>query len=452
MKRRKASPARKAAFFIILAIIVCLVTVTITGLTLGSGVAVKSAKNIRTGIDIRGGVNATFVPADSTITPTEQQLESARAIFETRLDSENILDYTITTDTDNKAVIVEFPWKEDEKDYDPQAAIDELGATANLTFCSLVEDDEGNPLDADGKKITESGNDPAPKEVLLQGNDIQSSSTDYQDGKYVVTLSFTDEGKEKFKQATTTYLNDYIGIYLDDQAISWPTVNSTIEDGQAIIEGSFTAETAKSLSSKINAGALPYAMTSSNYNAVSATMGTKALKVMLIAGLITLILVCLFMLIVYRMPGFVACLNLLAQVSIQLLLFANLGLTITLPGIAGIILAIGMCVDSNVIIAERIREELRKGKSLIGAIDTGYGRALTAIADCNITTAIVALLLIFFGTGAVLSFGYTLLIGIVLSFLISVLVSKWMIRSISSYGIFKNPKLYGYKEEVGKND
>lgn len=446
MKRRKASPARKAAFFIILAIIVCLVTVTITGLKFGSGTAVKSAKNIRTGIDIRGGVNATFVPADEKITPTDEQLESARAIFETRLDAENILDYTITTDTNNKAVIVEFPWKEDEKDFDPQAAIDELGATANLTFCSLVKDSEGNLLDAEGKKITESGKDPVAKDVLLQGSDIQSSSTDYQDGKYVVTLSFTEEGKTKFKEATTTYLNDYIGIFLDNTAISWPTVNSTIEDGQAIIEGNFTADSAKSLSGKINAGALPYAMTSSNYNAVSATMGTKALKVMLLAGLITLILVCLFMLIMYRMPGLVACLNLAAQISIQLLIFANLGLTITLPGIAGIILAIGMCVDSNIIISERIREELQKGKSLVGAIDAGYGRALTAIADCNITTAIVALLLIFFGTGAVLSFGYTLLIGIVLSFLISVLVSKWMIKSVSSYQVFKNPKLYGYKE------
>ena len=150
MKRRKASTARKVSFFIIFAIIACLVTLALTGLSIGSKTYVKSAKNIRTGIDIRGGVNATFVPAEEGVTPTAEQLESARAIFETRLDSEGILDYTITTDSENKAVIVEFPWKEDEKNFDAQAAIDELGATANLTFCSLVEDSDGNPLDADG--------------------------------------------------------------------------------------------------------------------------------------------------------------------------------------------------------------------------------------------------------------------------------------------------------------
>ncbi|MBQ6947769.1 MAG: SecD/SecF family protein translocase subunit, partial [Clostridia bacterium] len=254
-----------------------------------------------------------------------------------------------------------------------------------------------------------------------------------------------------FKEATTTYLNDFIGIYLDDVAISWPTVNSTIDTGEAVIEGDFDSEAAQDLASKINAGALPYAMTSSNYSAISATMGSKALTVMLYAGLVAAIFICLLMLITYRLPGFVACINLLLQLCIQLLIFSNFGLTITLPGIAGVILSIGMSVDSNVIIAERIREEMRKGKSVIGAIDTGYGRALTAIIDCNITTVIVALLLIFLGTGSVLSFGYTLLIGIILNFFVSVLVSKQMLRSLSSYNFLKNPKLYGYKE-VRNND
>lgn len=451
MRKRKVSLARYLAFFIILAITLCVAAMVGFGLTIGDTTYVKSAKDIRTGIDIRGGVNATFVPADESITPTDEQLESARAIFETRLDSEGILDYTITTDADHHAVIVEFPWKSDEKDYDPQAAIDELGATANLTFCSLKKDSDGNPVDTEGVSILTSGNAPAPDEVLLSGKDIKSSAAVYQDGQYLVSLQFTDEGTEAFKNATTTYLNDYIGIYLDDVAISWPTVNSTIDNGEAVIEGSFTSDDAKDLANKINAGALPYAMTSSNYNAVSATMGSKALSVMLYAGLAAAIAICLLMLIVYRLPGFVACINLLLQLSIQLLIFSNLGLTITLPGIAGVILSIGMSVDSNVIIAERIREEMRKGKSVVGAIDTGYGRALTAIVDCNITTAIVALLLIFFGTGSVLSFGYTLLIGIILNFLVSVLVSKMMLRSLSSYKFLKNPKLYGYKE-VQSND
>lgn len=451
MRKRKVSLARYLAFFIVLAITLCVAAMAWFGLTVGDTTYVKSAKDIRTGIDIRGGVNATFVPAEEGVVPTAEQLESARAIFETRLDSEGILDYTITTDSEHHAVIVEFPWKSNEKDYDPQAAIDELGETANLTFCSLKKDGEGNPVDVDGNNINTSGKAPAPDKVLLSGKDIKSSTAVYQDGQYLVALEFTDEGTEAFKQATTTYINDFIGIYLDDVAISWPTVNSTIDNGEAVIEGSFTSEDAQDLANKINAGALPYAMTSSNYNAISATMGSKALTVMLYAGLAAAILICVLMLVVFRLPGFVACINLLLQLCIQLLIFANFGLTITLPGIAGVILSIGMSVDSNVIIAERIREEMRKGKSVLGAIDTGYGRALTAIVDCNITTIIVALLLIFLGTGSVLSFGYTLLIGIILNFLVSVLVSKLMLRSLCSYNFLKNPKLYGYKE-VRTND
>lgn len=444
MKKRKVSAARKSAFFIIFVVALCVVALAVFGLSIGDKTFVQSAKNIRTGIDIRGGVNATFVPADDSITPTNDQLEAARAIFESRLDGEGILDYTITTDPENMGVIVEFPWRSDEKDFDAQAAINELGETADLTFCSLKKNSDGElEMDANSKPIAD--------EVLLSGKDIKSSTAEYQEGEYVVALKFNDEGKEIFKQATTTYLNDYIGIFLDENAISWPTVNTTIEDGNAIISGSFTMDSAKDLANKINAGALPYAMTSSNYSAVSATLGTKALSVMLYAGLATLIFICLFMLIMYRLPGFVACINLIIQLAAQLLIFSNLGLTITLPGIAGIILAIGMSVDSNVIISERIREEMRKGKSVVGAIDTGYGRALTAIVDCNITTAIVALLLMIFGSGSVLSFGYTLLIGIILNFLVSVLASKWMLRSLSSYNFCKNPKFYGYKE-VQNND
>ncbi len=458
MRRRKVSLGKRLAFFIIFAITIIAVLLAGFGLRSGDTPYIKSAKEIRTGIDIRGGVNATFVPADENIVPTDEQLEAARTIFETRLEDDGIMDYTITTDNNNKAIIVEFPWKVGETDFDPQAAIQELGETANLTFCSLKKNAQGQIIDAEGHVMPdENGNGsaefiaPVADVELLSGKHIKSSAPAYQEGKAVVSLEFTDEGKEVFAKATTDYINDYIGIFLDGEAISWPKVNSTITDGQAIIEGGFTNETATQLANRINAGALPYALTSSNYNSVTATMGSKALNVMLLAGLITLIVIALFMLTMYRLPGFVACVNLVLQLAIQLLLFANLDLTITLPGIAGVILSIGMSVDSNVIISERIREEMRKGKSLIGAVDTGYGKALSAIIDCNITTAVVAILLIIFGSGAVLSFGYTLLIGIVLNFFVSVLASKWMLRSLSSYNFLKNPKLYGYKE-VENND
>lgn len=442
MKRQKESTMRKLAFFIVLVLILSIAAATLFGLKIGDNTILKSVRDIRTGIDIRGGVNAVFVPAEEGVTPTETELEAARAIFETRLESNGILDYTITTDTAQGSIIVEFPWRADEKDFNAQQAIDELGATAKLSFWALKMDGDTLALDDDDMPIKE--------EMVLEGKHVKKAAPAFYNGDHLVTLELTTEGTKLFADATKKYLNKVIGIYMDDELLSYPTVNEAITDGQAQISGMGTANDASKLSASINAGALPYSLTSSNYSSISATLGTRALDIMIFAGIITFAIIFLFMLFVYRLPGIVAVLNLLLQISLQLLIFSNLGLTLTLPGIAGIILAIGMNVDTNIIISERIKEELSKGKSLFGAIDTAYSRAWNAILDCNITTAIVGLLLIFFGSGSMLSFGYTLIIGIITNFFIGFFISRIMTRSIITYKAFKKLWLYGYKEVAAK--
>ena len=278
----------------------------------------------------------------------------------------------------------------------------------------------------------------------MNGSNVSKAEAVYYNGQYNVALEFDAEGTKIFPDSTA--VNDYIGILMDETLISVAQLNEEITGGQGVITGNFTAEETRDLASKINSGALPFTMESTNYSSVSATMGTNALNIMMLAGLIALCIIFIFMCAYYRLPGVVASITLLLQTAGQLLIFHMMGLTLTLPGIAGIILSIGMGVDSNIIISERIKEEINAGKTLKGAISAGYNRAFSAVLDCNVTTAVIGILLIIFGTGAMLSFAYTLLIGIVLNFGLSIISSKLMIQSLSCYKVFSNPKFYGYKK------
>ncbi|MFR7459408.1 MAG: preprotein translocase subunit SecD [Subdoligranulum sp.] len=321
-------------------------------------------------------------------------------------------------DYNKDRIIVRFPWKSDETDFDPQQAIDEIGTTAEMVFR------KGST--ADGEEI-------------LTGDDVQSATAGYdQTQGYVVQLSFTSAGTEKFSAATTELApdNGVISIWLDDENISTATVQSAITDGNAIITGDFTQEEVTTLANQINSGALPFALSAESYSTISPTLGTRSLEVMVLAGIIAFIAVALIMVIRYRLPGTIAVLSLFGQVAATLAVVSGYfpvfsGSTLTLPGIAGIILGIGMGVDANVITAERIREELGKKKTLDGAIANGLKMGLTPIIDGNVTIVIVAAILMgafgptdgfwatvfspvfrWFGAstaGTVYSFGFTLL-------------------------------------------
>ncbi|MCR6544850.1 protein translocase subunit SecD [Dehalobacterium formicoaceticum] len=415
----------KPVFFIIVLLTAALFLLAVFGLKIGN-FELKGADKMRYGIDIRGGVEATYEPKDLDRAPTESELQAARAILETRMDASNITDRDVTVDKSNGKVIVRFPWKSDEADFDPQKAVSELGETAKLTF----RDPDGN--------------------IVLEGADVKKSSAQIQQNNMqpVVTLELSNDGAVKFAQATARLIGQSISIYMDETLISAPVVRSQITGGNAEITNLESLEEASALSNKINSGALPFSLVVKNLNIISPTLGSNALSVMVMAGKVAFALVCLFMLLYYRIPGLVACIALLLQVTGQLLALSIPQFTLTLPGIAGVILSIGMGVDANVIVSERIKEELNTGKTLRSAINSGFERAFSSVFDGNITVMIVAIILIIFGSGSMLSFGYTLLCGVIMNFVAGVTASRLMIRSLSNFKALQRPQYYGAKEAV----
>lgn len=398
-----------------------LLIVSLNGLKIGS-FEIKGANQMRFGIDIRGGVDATFEPKDLDRAPTATELEAARAIIETRMDASNITDRDVTIDSTHGAILVRFPWKSDEKNFDPQAAVSELGETALLTF----RDPDGN--------------------VIMEGTDVTKSYASLdQNNLPIVNLELSSEGSKKFAEATGKLIGKEISIYMDETLISSPTVQSQITGGKCYIDKLGSMEEATALANKINSGSLPFSLVVKNSNIISPTLGSNALSVMIRAGLLAFILVCLFMLLYYRIPGFVACLALSLQVAGQLLALSVPQFTLTLPGIAGVILSIGMGVDANVIVSERIKEELKAGKTLRASIDAGFHKAFSSVFDGNITVIIVAIILIIFGSGSLLSFGYTLLTGVIMNFVAGVTASRLMIRSLSMFQGLRKPQFYGVR-------
>jgi len=414
----------KFTFFIVLIIALIMSYIAAFGITIPLGGALElripGAPDIRFGIDIRGGVDAVFEPAGLDRMPTSEELDAARSVIETRLDQQNILDREVTVDKQNGHIIVRFPWKSDETDFDPERAIAELGETAMLTF----RDEEGN--------------------ILLEGSHVKNSTVQMikNYGNYVVALEFDEEGTRLFSEATGRLVGKLINIYMDDTLIQSATVKQHITTGEAMIEGMRNLEEAKALSDKINAGALPFSMVTKNHSTISPILGSGALDVMVLAGGIAFVVICLLLILYYRLPGFVACISLMIQVSGQILAISIPQITLTLTGIAGIILSIGMGVDANVIISERISEEFKAGKTLGAAISAGFKNAFSSVFDGNITVLIVAAILWAYGSGSILSFAYSLFTGIIFNFIAGVTASRLMIRSLSEYKFLRKPKLY----------
>ncbi len=417
----------KYMYIPVMLFIICIAFVAVFGIQAGS-INVRGMEEIRFGIDIRGGVEAVFEPANLDRLPTESELESARVIMETRMDAQNILDREITVDKNSGHIIIRFPWKSGETDFNPQKAIAELGETARLTF----RDPQGN--------------------VLVEGKEVKDSQVqlDPKSNQPVVTLEFSETGAKLFADATERLVGQRISIYMDETLISDPIVNEKITFGSSVISNIGSVEEAKALSDKINSGALPFSLISKNHSTITPTMGSGALNVMIKAAIIAFIFVCLFMIIYYRIMGVIACLAIILQLSVQMLALSIPQITLTLTGIAGIILSIGMGVDANVIISERIKEELNEGRSLGYSIDTGYKRAFSAVLDGNITTIAAAVIMMIFGTGSMLSFGYTLMIGCILNFVSGVSASKIMTKSLAMNEGFSKKSLYGMKVKEAK--
>jgi preprotein translocase subunit SecD/SecD/SecF fusion protein len=464
--------SRKSTFFIVCALILLFAASSVLGIRTQYGdivtTRVKGVQDIRLGIDIQGGVDVTFKPSDN-YDASEDQLSAATEVIKARLTSLNINDSEVYSDSKSDRVIVRFPWQAGEKNFDPEAAVKELGETAELTF----RKGEETETDASGNKI--------PKgEIVLNGADVKSAKNgqqyDQDKGKYVyaVILKLTEEGRKKFSAATGELAGTStpMSIWMDNIEISAPTVSSQIDSDEATITGSFTYDSSKALADKISSGALPFKMDTTSFKTISPTMGAGSLDAMILAGIISFCCIAVYMMILYRLPGFVAVIGLIGQVTGSLAAVSGWfpfmpSSTLTIPGIAGIILAVGMGVDANIITGERIKEELASGKSLDSALRVAYKRAFAAIFDGNITMIIVAVILmgafgvpsslwakvfhfLFFAFGAttegvIYSFGYTLVVGIALNFLMGVFCSRLMLTSLAKFKPFKNKKLYGGK-------
>ena len=420
---------------------------------------VKGASDIRFVIDIRGGVDVTFMPADD-VEATDAQMAAAKTVIEDRLVGLGITDYESYVDNNKNRIIVRFPWKSDEADFNPQTAIDEIGTTAKMVF---------------RKGSSSTG------EEILSGDDVASASAAYNETEgWVVQLKFNSDGASAFAAATTELAanNGTISIWLDDSNISTATVNEAITGGEAIIKGNFDQDSASTLANQINSGSLPFALSAESYSTISPSLGAKSLDVMVQAGIIAFILVALMMIFRYRLPGTIAVISLMGQVAATLAVVSGYfsvfpGSTLTLPGIAGIILGIGMGVDANVITAERIKEELAKNKTLEGAVNSGFKMGLTPIIDGNVTIVIVAAILMgafgptdgfwakvfnpiffWFGpstAGTIYSFGFTLLTSVLLNFVFGVWATRVMIRGAVHFKPLRKAWLFGGKKEGGAN-
>lgn len=445
----------KPVVFVVVAIIIVFTTLAFFGISTSYGdittTYIKGVDDIRWGIDIRGGVDVTFTPPEG-YDATPEEMAAAESIIKVRLVSQNITDYETYVDEAKDRIIVRFPWKEGETDFNPEQAVKELGETALLTF----RENQSGPVVIEGKHVKSASAEPSP-----DGRGSQ------------VKLELTDEGAELFSDATGRLIGQQISIWMDDTMISVPRVDSQIPGGIAYITGGaqgFDVKEAKALADRINGGALPFKLETENFSTISPTLGFGARDAMVTAGVIAFVLVAIFIIIMYRMCGVVASIALVGQVAGMIACLTGFfapfpSFTLTLPGIAGIILSIGMGVDANVITSERIKEELRNGKTLDGAIDSGFQRTFSAIFDGNITMVIVAIILMgafgppqsifnsllspifrWFGpsaTGAIYSFGFTLIVGVIFNFIMGVTASRLMLKSVSKFKPFKKPWLYG---------
>jgi protein-export membrane protein SecD len=392
--------------------------------------------------------------------------------IKTRMVSNHITDYEMSTDSKNNRIIVKIPWKPGETEFNPESAIKEIASTAELTFRE-GDEYESQEMGSDGEPIFKTPKGNTKDTVILTGSEVvsavavqvpdQQNSQKYQ---YAVSLEFDEDGKQKFADATQRLIGKTISIWMDDVRVSSARVQTAIKDGKGQITGDFTAKEATALASKIKAGALPFKLETTNFKTISSNLGEPALNAMFLAGIISFGLICLMMLLFFRLPGFVACIALTGHLAITFALITGFfpifnSFTLTLPGIAGIILSIGMGVDANIIIASRIREEINFGRPLDKAVDAGSKNSFWAVFDGNITVIIVALILMgifgpanilswLFGasiTGQIYSFGYTLLVGVICNFLMGMTATRLMTKSLSRYKLFKNKWLYGEKKQ-----
>lgn len=429
------------SLLVILALIALLGFTTVVGFgKTGTG----AVKNIKLGLDLEGGVSITYQVVEDK--PSQEDMADTIYKLQRRVEQYST-EATVYQEGENR-ISIEIPGVKD-----ANKVLDELGQPGSLYFIQAKDskgaenyspDSTGNyKLSKTIEELQEDGS------IVLTGTDVKNaqaatSQDDMENKRNIVQLSFTKEGTEKFAKATKKAFEakETIAIYYDGELVSVPTVNAEIKDGEAEISGNMTFEEAEKLSSTIRIGGLSLELKELRSNVVGAQLGQEAISTSLKAGAIGLAIVFIFMCVVYLLPGLAASIALLIYTGIVLVLLNAFDVTLTLPGIAGIILSIGMAVDANVIIFARVREEMTSGKAVRAALNAGFHKAMSAILDGNITTLIAAVVLWLKGSGSVKGFAQTLALGIVVSMFTALVITRLLVYSFHAVGI-RNEKVYG---------
>ncbi len=397
-------------------------------LTIISIVIIK-VKPIPLGLDLVGGSRIVLEAQTTENIPqiTQDMMDGLKSALENRVNALGVSE-TSVQQMGERRLLIEIP-----NISDPKLAREFLGETAELEFKKPILDDAGNTRgwEASG----------------LSGEDLNKAAvgTDAA-GKWLISLEFSGKGANKFAKLTREFKGYPIAIYFNGESISEPVVQQEITGGQAQITGSFTHDEAKKIVDLLNAGALPVPAKIMEENTVGPTLGADSLHKSMVAGLFGLAAVILFMIFWYRVPGLIATVSLLIYASIVFAIFKLVPVTLTLAGIAGFVLSIGMAVDANILIFERTKEELKAGRTLFTAINSGFDRAFTSIFDSNMSTVIICLILYFAGSNIVKGFALTLIIGVLVSMFSAITVTKNLMHLIFGTGQLKYPALFGLKE------
>ncbi|PHO06972.1 protein-export membrane protein SecD [Thermoanaerobacterium thermosaccharolyticum] len=404
-----------AKFLSVIVLAAIIAYIAFFGINAGNYSIKPVQKSIRLGLDLQGGV---YVLEQAEGNVTQDAMTRAISIIRNRVDSLGVSQPLIVQQGPNR-IRIEIPGVND-----PDQVISFLGQTAQLKF-----------VGPDGK-------------VILTGADVKNSKAVYQTDQTgvqqpVVTLELNSKGAKAFADATGKFVGKQIAIVLDNKTISAPVVQEQITGGEAVINGMKDFTEAKNLANLIRGGALPVTLKQVEYSSVGATLGPSALKASEEAGLYGLVIVLLFMIAFYRLPGLIADIALGIYILINFIVYALLHVTLDLPGIAGMLLSIGMAVDANIIIFERMKEEMRAGKSIRASLDAGFKKAFVAVFDSNITTLIAAFVLFFMGAGTVKGFALTLIIGVISSMFTAITVSRFLLKSVVDTEFTKNIRVYG---------
>lgn len=404
--RAKAKGKSSALFLVSVLVIFFLAYAGAKGITFGDYRIKPFSETIKRGLDLKGGISAVMEIQDAN--PSKADLDRTMELLSLRVNSMGVAETSISEEG-NKRIRVDIPDM-----FDTKTVLDTLGKTGNLTFVG------------------------PDNVVILSGKTDVKDATAYIDsqGQPTIGLELNASGTKKFADATTKFIGQSITIKMDEDIITNPTVQVVINDGKAIITGSKDIAEAKRKASIIKSGALPVTLKTASVNVVGPTLGASALPQSVLAGEVGIGIVFLFMLLYYRVPGLLANLSLILYIVLLLGIFSTIGATLTLSGIAGFLLTVGMAVDANVLIIERTKEELKAGKSPKSAIDAGFHRAMSSIIDSNITTIISGVVLYSLGSGTVKGFALTLIIGVLLSMFTAITITKQLTKLAVNMGWF----------------